>query len=214
MTSTTNTNNKEAEISATKPSARQFVFGVDIDGVCGKYIAGLKKTVAKAKNVPPETLTDEISWNCHEWGITPEDYTMLHLRAVEEDRLFLNMEVYEGASEALWELSNADVCVRIISHRLFMSGCHAIAAGDTVRWLDNVNIPYRDICFVGGKQEVEADVYIEDSPYHIESLRANGKSVIVFDQPYNRELAGPRVSTWEEAKELVFESMRIFNIFH
>jgi hypothetical protein len=27
--------------------------------------------------------------------------------------------------------------------------------------------------------------------------------VIVFDQPYNRELAGPRATTWDEVEEIV-----------
>ena len=213
MTLNTENKNQISDI-ATANGTRQFVFGVDLDGVCGDYIGGLRETVAREKKVPLESLPLEVSWNCSEWDITSEDYEKLHSIAVERDKLFLNMTPHEGVSEALWELSETGVWIRIISHRLFKSGSHAVAASHTVQWLDNVGIPYRDICFIGGKQEVEADLYIEDSPSNIKSLRSHGKSVIVFEQPYNREVPGPRVSDWKEAKELVKESQRVFNLFH
>lgn len=38
----------------------------------------------------------------------------------------------------------------------------------------------------------------DDAPYPIESLRAAGENVLVFDQVYNQELAGPRARGWDE----------------
>ena len=61
-----------------------------------------------------------------------------------------------GAAEALWRLSDAGVWIRIITHRLCVNWGHAIAVADTVEWLDRTGIPYRDICFLGRKPEVEA----------------------------------------------------------
>lgn len=116
---------------------RPFIAGVDLDGVCGDYITGLKTFIAADRGISPDELTDDVSWNCPEWGLTREEYEEYHLRAVQEHRLFLNMPIFRGASEALWELSNAGVWIRIITHRLFLSGFHAIVANDTVQWLDN-----------------------------------------------------------------------------
>ena len=36
------------------------------------------------------------------------------------------------------------------------------AAGDTAAWLDAARIPYRDLCFIGAKGAIDADLYIDD----------------------------------------------------
>ena len=76
--------------------------------------------------------------------------------------MFRTMPAIPGAAEALWRLSDAGVWIRIITHRLCVNWGHAIAVADTVAWLDRTGIPYRDICFLGRKPEVEADVYVDD----------------------------------------------------
>ena len=95
--------------------------------------------------------------------------------------------------------------IRIVTHRLYANWGHAVAAADTVAWLDAAGIPYRDLCFLGRKPEVEADLYVEDAPHNIVELRAAGNQVVVFDQPYNRDLDGPRAQTWAEVERLVVE---------
>ena len=93
----------------------------------------------------------------------------------------------------------------MITHRLVTNWGHALIVSDTVQWLDGQRIPYRDLCFLGRKPEVQAHAYVEDAPHNIEALRAGGNTVIVFDQPYNRDLDGPRASTWAEVETLVAE---------
>ena len=39
-------------------------------------------------------------------------------------------------------------------------------------WLDNHGIPYWDLCFMRDKGDVGADLYVEDSPENIKSLRS------------------------------------------
>ena len=117
--------------------------------------------------------------------------------------MFLTMAPIAGAAEALWRLSDAGVWIRIITHRLVGNWAHAKVVADTVTWLDDHRIPYRDLCFLGQKPQVEAAAYVDDAPHNVEALRESGNTVIVFDQPYNRDLAGPRASTWEEVEMLV-----------
>ena len=93
----------------------------------------------------------------------------------------------------------------MITHRLYVNWGHAEAVADTVQWLDAERIPYRDICFLGRKPEVEADCYVDDAPHNIAALRASGNDVIVFDQPYNRDAADPRARTWQQVEHLVME---------
>ena len=182
-----------------------FVLGVDLDGVCADYTAGFRTVASKEWDVPESSLTTEVSWDFGEWGLDREGFLTLHRASVQEHRMFRDMPAIDGASESLWRLSDAGVWIRVITHRLVTNWGHATIVSDTVEWLDLRRIPYRDLCFLGRKPEVQADAYVEDAPHNIEALRAGGNTVIVFDQPYNRDLPGPRASTWAEVETIVAE---------
>lgn len=186
-------------------SGPEFVLGVDLDGVCGDHTEAFRRVVAAELGVDPSTLGPQTSWNYYEWGLDDEEFLRLHRKGVLEYRMFRTMPVMPGCAEALWRLSDAGVWIRLITHRLYANWGHAVAVGDTVAWLDQAGIPYRDLCFLGQKPQVEADAYIDDAPHNIVELRATGSPVIVFDQPYNRHLDGPRASSWEEIEQLVVE---------
>lgn len=180
-----------------------FVLGVDLDGVCADYTLAFRSFVAEAKGVPATSLPLERGWGFEEWGLDDAEFETLHRAAVTEGRILRDLEPIEGASEALWRLSDAGVWIRIVTHRLYVNWGHAAAAGDTVDWLDKARIPYRDLCFVGAKADVGADAYIDDGPHNVTSLRDSGRRVIVYDQPYNRDLAAPRARSWVEVEEIV-----------
>ena len=186
--------------------ADSFILGVDLDGVCADYTAGLRRIAADILGVPESQLPFERSWDFREWGLTPTTFEEIHLLAVTEHRLLRELPVIADAADTLWRLSDSGVWIRIITHRLYVNWGHAIAVSDTVTWLDEARIPYRDICFLGAKPEVEADLYIDDGPHNVEALLAGGNEVIVFDQPYNRHVEGVRATTWLEIEELVYES--------
>ena len=138
------------------------------------------------------------------------EFERLHRLGVVEHRMLRTAPAMPGAADVLWRLSDEGVWIRIITHRLYSNWGHAIAAGDTAEWLDRERIPYRDLCFVGGKTAVDADLYIEDAPHNVEALRGEGKTVIVFDQPYNRNLPEPRVTSWAEAEDVIHELLAEF----
>ena len=126
------------------------------------------------------------------------------LNKMREQDMIRTMPVIEGAADALWRLSDAGIWLRIITHRLYVNWAHERAVGDTAAWLDEHRIPYRDLCFLGAKPEVQADAYIDDAPHNITALRQLGNTVIVFEQPYNLHLSdGPRARNWVEAESIV-----------
>lgn len=182
-----------------------FVLGVDLDGVVGDYTARFREIVAEVRGVDPETLPLERSWNYDEWGFEPGEYQEMHRRAITEFGLIDTMPVIDGATETLWRLSDAGIWIRIITHRLYVNWAHARAVGDTAAWLDRHRIPYRDLCFLGAKPEVQADAYVDDAPHNVTALRDAGNDVIVFDQPYNRDLPGPRGRDWGEVESIVLD---------
>jgi 5'-nucleotidase len=184
-------------------SKNEFILGVDLDGVCGDYTRAFREVVALQRGVAPESLSLDHSWDFGEWGMTAAEFDKAHRAAVVEHRIFRSMPVIDGAADALWRLSDAGVWIRIITHRIYGNWGHAIAVGDTVAWLDAVGIPYRDLCFLGAKPQIEADCYVEDAPHNIAALRERGAYVVVFDQHYNRSVDGPRAANWAEVEELV-----------
>ena len=186
------------------PTSDPLVLGVDLDGVCGDYEGAFRGSLMRrseraAEEFPPQTAMDAYS----EWGLTFEQFEAAHRQAVLEDRIFRHMEPLPGVSEALWELSDLGVWIRIITHRLIFNWAHETSAADTAAWLDLHRIPYRDLCFIGDKPDVGADLYVDDSPTNIMSLRSAGRTAIVFDQPYNHHLPGPRARTWTDVVTLV-----------
>ncbi len=184
-----------------------FILGVDLDGVCGDHTEAFRQVVAAEQGVDPATLSPQTSWNFYEWGLDDDSFLELHRKGVLEHRMFATMPVIEGVADALWRLSDAGVWIRLITHRLYTNWGHAIAVADTVTWLDTAGIPYRDLCFLGQKPQVEAHVYVDDAPHNVEALRAEGNEVIVFDQPYNRAVEGPRARDWAEVEQLVLARM-------
>jgi 5'(3')-deoxyribonucleotidase len=183
----------------------EFVLGVDLDGVCADYTSAFRRIVAMERKIDADSLTTEVSWDFAEWGLDRDSFLDLHKTSVQDHRMFKNMSALDGVSDALWRLSDAGVWIRIVTHRLVTNWGHALIVSDTVDWLDAKSIPYRDICFLGRKPEIEADAYVEDAPHNVEALRARGNTVIVFDQPYNRDLDGLRASSWVEVEAIVSE---------
>ena len=182
-----------------------FVLGVDLDGVVADYTLGFREVVAEVRGVDPEMLPLERGWDFPEWGFGPGDFEHYHRIAVNERRILATLPMVEGSAAALWRLSDAGIWIRVITHRLYTNWGHATAISDTVTWLDAHQIPYRDICFLGAKPEVEADCYIDDAAHNIEGLRAAGNTVIIFDQPYNRHLPAPRATDWTEVEQIVHQ---------
>lgn len=185
-----------------------MILGVDLDGVCANYTDAFREVVAFDKGVPLNSLTDKVTWDYTEWGIEDrEEFLRLHLKGVEQG-MFYSMKPMPGVSESLWRLSDAGVWIRIITHRLAFNGHHGAVATDTIQWLERHNIPYRDLCFIGDKPQVDADLYVDDSPKYIEPLAEAGKDVIVFDQPYNQHISshmGWRAFDWADVEEIVLE---------
>ncbi len=190
-------------------ASRQFVLGVDLDGVVADFARGLKPIAAEWLGVAEGTLTDEISYGFREWGLERAGgYDALHRFAVKERELFARLAPIPGAPAALRRLSAiGEVRIRIITHRLYIHWFHKEAIRQTTEWLEHHGIPYWDICFMRDKAAVGANLYLEDSPDNIRALRAAGHETIVVVNPTNRDLPGPRADSWEEIERLVRERL-------
>ena len=183
-----------------------FVFGVDLDGVCADYTEGFRQVVAADRGIEPDDLPIGRSWGFEEWGLDDGEFERLHRLAVAEKRMLRNLPCIDQCADVLWRLSDAGIWIRIITHRLYLNWGHAAVVSDTVNWLDEAKVPYRDLCFLGDKPEVGADIYVDDAPHNIAALRAAGNQVIIFDQPYNAGIEGPRALAWTDVEDIVLEA--------
>ena len=186
--------------------SRQFVLGVDLDGVVADFYSGLRPIAAEWRGVPVDSLPLEISYGLSEWGLDEVGgYEDLHRFAVTQRALFRTLQPIAGAPAALRRISQSEVRIRIITHRLYIKHFHEEAVTQTTAWLEHHGIPYWDLCFMKDKAAVGADLYIEDSPENVEALRADGHETIVFSNSTNRHIAAPQAASWSEVERLVRE---------
>ena len=185
-----------------------FIFGVDLDGVVGDFYGIMRKIAAEWLDRPLESLTTDVAFGLDEWGLAEYGgYERLHRFAVTQRNLFRDMEPIKDAPSVLRKLSNKQIRIRIITHRLFLKYHHRTTITQTVDWLDSWDIPYWDLCFMADKGAVGADVYIDDAPANIKRLREQGCKTIVFSNSTNRGIDGPRADNWQEVEQLVLESL-------
>jgi 5'(3')-deoxyribonucleotidase len=182
----------------------KIVLGVDLDGVCADFYGRMREIAAEWLEKPLQDLTANVSYGLPEWGIEGNaQYQSLHRFAVTERNLFGTVAMIPGARRVLRRLSNENYHIRIITHRLFIHYFHALAVQQTIEWLDRNGIPYYDLCFMKEKDQVGADIYIEDSPDNVESLRNRGFYTICFANSTNTHVAQPRAATWDEVDQLI-----------
>ena len=178
-----------------------MILDVDLDGVCANYSAGLKQYLIDTHQLDPHahvetnqyTFTKQDGWPFD----NADDYLNAHTNA-ERHHLYRHLPMIEHANTGLKRLAENGVHIRIVTHRLFVSGQHRIVVSDTAKWLDDNGIPYMSLCFAGLKDSIQATVHIDDSPSNVNVLRKVGQHVVVFDQPYNRGLSGPRMTDWSD----------------
>lgn len=183
---------------------RNKVIGVDLDGVCADFYGRMREIAAEWFERPIGELPEAVSYGMSEWGVVDTDqYDSLHRFAVTQRELFGTMPMIPGARRYLRQLSDEGYRIRIITHRLYIHYFHATAVMQTVEWLDSHGIPYWDLCFMKEKARVGADIYVEDAPENIQSLRSQGLYTICFANSTNTHIADPRATTWEEVYELV-----------
>jgi 5'(3')-deoxyribonucleotidase len=186
--------------------AGTIVIGVDVDGVCADFYGRMREIAAEWFEKPIESLTQDVAYGLKEWGIKDGDqYLSLHRFAVTQRDLFSTVPMIPGARRVLRKLSDEGYRIRIITHRLFILYFHEMAVRQTITWLDANGIPYWDLCFMKEKDQVGADIYVEDSPGNLDQLRTSGHYAICFANSTNKHLSPPRASTWDDVYELVKE---------
>ncbi len=180
------------------------IVGVDLDGVCADFYGRMREIAAEWFECSREDLTPDVSYGFREWGIQSEEqFQSLHRFAVTQRALFETLPIIPGTRKYLRLLSDEGARIRIITHRLFIHHFHRAAVSQTIDWLDKHGIPYWDLCFMKEKSQVGADIYVEDAPSNVRTLREKGLYTICFGNSTNTTIEPPRATSWKEVYELI-----------
>ena len=183
-----------------------IIIGVDLDGVCSDFYGRMREIACEWFECQLEDLTPNVSYGLPEWGVKSRDqYESLHRFAVTQRELFKTSPMIPGARRYLRLLSDEGARIRIITHRLFIHYFHSVAVGQTIEWLDANGIPYWDLCFMKAKEQVGADIYVEDGPENVRNLRQKDLYTICFANSTNRDVEPPRAESWEEVYRQIRE---------
>jgi len=186
-----------------------LVLGVDLDGVCADSYGKMREIAAEWFEKRLEDLPTDVSYGLPEWGINSMDeYRSLHRFAVTQRDLFKDVPMLPGARKHLRLLSQEGARIRIVTHRLFIHYFHNLAVTQTIDWLDNNGIPYWDLCFMKEKDQVAADIYVDDSPDNIERLRERGFYTICFANSTTQQVSEPRAKSWAQVYSLIDKRVR------
>lgn len=189
---------------------RPFTIGLDLDGTTADYHRGLWRWLCAVRGTPGRPFVPLSDYtDFAQWGLDRTLFTQAHQTAVA-DGLFVELDVLDGAAEALGALAGDGVTIRVVTARAQWSDGQSRAYADTARWLCGANpqgaiIPHDEIMFTSRKHVADCDVWIDDAPDQIAALHATvgPDRVIVFDQPYNRGMAGQRATSWEQIPEMI-----------
>ena len=82
-----------------------------------------------------------------------------------------------------------------------------------INWLEHNGIKFNDYVSVfdgRDKAKLDYDVFIDDSPHNVERMASKGSNVLLYDQPWNREVNSRKII---RIKKLI-ESINIISDLH
>ncbi len=174
---------------------------IDLDDVLADYNAA----TARVLNLQPDQLTPV--WQ--NWVETIGEKNRDILFNISRNTNFMSSLLpFPGAKEGLIKLKEAGIQLFIISSRF--NTMHSL----TERWLEE-HLPgtITEVRTLSGSkknqacQELNVDWHIDDNPVHVRELMEDNIPVLVWDQPWNREIKESqfvkRVKNWDEVVKLI-----------
>src|SRR5262249_22129111 len=120
---------------------------------------GFRIIVAEWFGVSQDSLTTEPTYGLREWGITSQQqYEDIHRFAVTQRNLFGQLSPVPGAPATLRRLSDRNIRIRIITHRLYINYLQEDAFRQTRAWLELDGFPFWLFCLRKNRSAVGADL--------------------------------------------------------
>lgn len=176
--------------------------GIDLDGCVYPFAQEFTKYASRRMGVELP-LPDHWFWYTKKWAITHQQFRDLLVEALLDGEIWSNADPIPGAVGALWQLSDMGHRIIIATDRLQQTEHERKARAVTRLWLQRAGINYDDLIFTSDKRDADVEVFLEDRPGAVPTLRLAGVDAIYYTQPYNEWFPYPRVSSWPEFVEYV-----------
>lgn len=170
--------------------------GIDVDGVCYPFtdVFRLYMETTFGRKLPAIHRWDFYK----DWGMTDEEFAYWMYHGCEDEIVFHYGTPPRGCIETLEVLGDEPHEIALITNR------PDYAEDATREWVHRWGIPHDELIITKTpKSEYGLDVLLDDSPSIIEDFREKGGKAIVFVQPWNFRLPGPRVTDWAGFGELL-----------
>lgn len=143
-----------------------------------------------------------------QWGMTEDELNAAARLGIERGFVWHQGKPIPGSVASLWRLSSEGYYIRLVTQRLVHKNNHAEVQQATAKWLDNWNVPYHEIIYMGKgstKGEFHADFAIDDNVNNVVDMRAEGIDAYLLERPWNlkEKYVGPTVFGWEEFEVLI-----------
>ncbi len=103
------------------------------------------------------------SWGLHDnWGMSKGEWTRWWRLGIEAGYMYRKGPLIPGARDAIWRLNDAEWHIILATNRLNVFGMHDKIIENSVAWLRDNNIPYRELMFTTDKTMVMADAIVDD----------------------------------------------------
>jgi len=175
--------------------------GLDVDGVLADYMSGIAG-VGRVQGHPMHgRAAGPTTYGLVEPGWFPDTESASAAMAQLRDTGGLGrLQLLDpGAPAAVRKLRAAGHRVVVVTAR------GAQTRRDTVSWLRRHGIEADEVRFHAIKSEAGCHAYLDDAPHIVDELRGAGRFAFVYDAPYNRHVAGPRVSRIAEFAERLLD---------
>lgn len=172
------------------------IVNIDLDNVVYDFNKAMH---GYAEFVLDKELPKSTKWAIWEdWGIARGAFDWLFRRGVEEGFIWRTGDVIPGAIEGLWELSDKEFHIRLLTHRLTSKFGHDLAVEHTVQWLKENAIPYRSLSFIGygdTKTQYQALALVDDNVDNVRLWGEDYGTAVLYDQPWNQEVEAGHVGS-------------------
>lgn len=171
--------------------------GVDLDGVCYPFTEDARVVVADFLHCDPLDLPDPKVWDfmSEQWSVDQKTFWQIWYADVAQGGAWCRLPPVDGTLEGLNALRDAGHSIHIMTHR---------QGGEmqTVRWIQEFDVPYDTLHIGRDKTRVNVDVLVDDWERNWQEVTALGGRCLVWDQPWNAHLSdAERVFSWGDVVE-------------
>lgn len=162
---------------------------VDIDGCIGDFVGSMALWTARHKRIyglhEPKTyaFNDDEAWS--KAYPTKESFIDALKNAII-DRIYLHEAPSASSVETLHGLHDDGHQIIIATDRAFgVPLIDDVARQDTRDWLEDNGYIYDSLVITPHKEDIDADIFIEDSPKNMKNIMDAGGKVIRIPHSYN-----------------------------